>query len=56
MVTITTVGYGDLTPVTVLGRTIATGLMVCGVALPLTGASSVASGLFERGTAHGDDA
>ena len=56
MVTITTVGYGDLTPVTVLGRTIATGLMVCGIALPSTGASSVASWLFERGTAHDEDA
>nr|WP_237404556.1 potassium channel family protein [Streptomyces sp. SN-593] len=31
--TLTTVGYGDATPVTALGRTIAVGLMVCGVAL-----------------------
>ncbi|WP_329130132.1 potassium channel family protein [Streptomyces sp. NBC_01476] len=40
--TLTTVGYGDITPVTPLGRTIATGLMICGVALlgAVTGAFS----------------
>jgi voltage-gated potassium channel len=32
-VTITTVGYGDFYPVTVVGRLIAVGLMICGVAL-----------------------
>ncbi|MEU6876821.1 ion channel [Streptomyces sp. NPDC046712] len=31
--TLTTVGYGDVTPVTPVGRTIAVGLMACGVAL-----------------------
>ncbi|MEU9998930.1 ion channel [Streptomyces sp. NPDC050848] len=31
--TLTTVGYGDVTPVTPIGRTIAVGLMACGVAL-----------------------
>ncbi|MDF6041316.1 potassium channel family protein [Streptomyces sp. JH14] len=31
--TLTTVGYGDVTPVTPSGRTIAVGLMVCGLAL-----------------------
>lgn len=30
---ITTVGYGDVTPVTWIGRTIAVGLMACGLAL-----------------------
>ncbi|WP_335975719.1 potassium channel family protein [Streptomyces sp. CA2R106] len=45
--TITTVGYGDVTPVTPLGRTVAVGLMVCGVALlgAVTGAFS--SWLFQ---------
>ena len=32
-VTITTVGYGDLAPVTTTGRLVAVGLMICGVAL-----------------------
>ncbi|GHB62671.1 hypothetical protein GCM10010347_35770 [Streptomyces cirratus] len=31
--TLTTVGYGDVTPVTPVGRLIAVGLMVCGLAL-----------------------
>ena len=31
--TLATVGYGDVTPVTPLGRTIAVGLMACGLAL-----------------------
>ncbi|MFJ6631434.1 potassium channel family protein [Streptomyces sp. NPDC091376] len=31
--TLTTVGYGDVTPVTPWGRTIAVGLMICGLAL-----------------------
>ncbi|WP_328461582.1 potassium channel family protein [Streptomyces sp. NBC_00448] len=45
--TITTVGYGDTTPVTPAGRTIAVGLMVCGMALlgAVTGAFS--SWLFQ---------
>lgn len=40
--TITTVGYGDITPVTGIGRTIAVGLMVGGLALlgAVTGAFS----------------
>ncbi|MFD7325484.1 potassium channel family protein [Streptomyces sp. NPDC059875] len=31
--TVTTVGYGDVTPVTTIGRVIAVGMMACGVAL-----------------------
>ncbi|MBM7054760.1 potassium channel family protein [Streptomyces durocortorensis] len=31
--TLTTVGYGDATPVTLWGRTVAAGLMACGLAL-----------------------
>ncbi|MGA5040565.1 potassium channel family protein [Streptomyces capoamus] len=40
--TLATVGYGDVTPVTPLGRTIAVGLMVCGLALlgAITGSAS----------------
>ncbi|MEU6667815.1 ion channel [Streptomyces sp. NPDC046727] len=40
--TLTTVGYGDVTPVTTLGRTIAIAMMACGLALlgAVTGAFS----------------
>ncbi|WP_405579197.1 potassium channel family protein [Streptomyces sp. NBC_01190] len=40
--TLTTVGYGDITPVTAVGRTIATGMMIGGLALlgAVTGAFS----------------
>jgi len=49
IVTITTVGYGDLVPVTIPGRIIAAVLMVCGIALLSTGAGTVASWLLDRG-------
>ncbi|MEU2718134.1 ion channel [Streptomyces sp. NPDC007205] len=51
--TLTTVGYGDVTPVTTLGRVIAVGLMVCGLALlgVVTGSfSSLLLQRFARGT------
>jgi voltage-gated potassium channel len=47
-VTITTVGYGDLYPVTVEGRCIAVGMMVCGIALLGTVTATIASWLVER--------
>ncbi|MDX6353472.1 MAG: voltage-gated potassium channel [Streptomyces sp.] len=48
--TLSTVGYGDITPVTPLGRTIAIGMMTCGLALfgAVTGAFS--SWLFQMFT------
>jgi voltage-gated potassium channel len=51
IVTMTTVGYGDLSPVTVQGRFIAAGLMIAGVALVGVIAATLASWLVERVTA-----
>lgn len=42
-VTITTVGYGDLTPVTVTGRLVAAAMMVAGIALLGTVTAALAS-------------
>ena len=47
-VTITTVGYGDYTPVTPEGRLIAIAMMVCGIALLGTVTATMASWLVER--------
>ena len=47
-VTITTVGYGDLSPVTPAGRCIAIAMMVCGIALLGTITATIASWLVER--------
>lgn len=47
-VTITTVGYGDVSPVTVEGRFIAVGLMVSGVALLGSVTATFAAWLVER--------
>ncbi|WP_328539795.1 potassium channel family protein [Streptomyces sp. NBC_00344] len=54
--TLSTVGYGDVAPVTGLGRLIAVGLMACGIALlgAVTGAfSSWVLDVFTRGDENG---
>lgn len=48
VVTITTVGYGDYAPVTPLGRMIATGLMMGGIALVGVVTATLASWLVEK--------
>ena len=47
-VTITTVGYGDYSPVTVEGRLVAVGLMLGGIALIGLVTASLASWIVER--------
>ena len=47
-VTIASVGYGDITPVTVEGRLIAIGVMVAGIALVGTVAATFASFFIDR--------
>lgn len=51
-VTITTVGYGDLTPTTFLGRSIAVGLMIGGIALLGVVTATLASWLVEKVSAE----
>jgi voltage-gated potassium channel len=48
IVTITTIGYGDYTPVTLLGRLIAVGLMISGIAVLGVVTASLSSWLVER--------
>ena len=55
-VTITTVGYGDLSPVTALGRVIAAGLMLGGVALLGVVTATLASWIVERVASQEEDA
>lgn len=48
LTTISTVGYGDMYPVTVEGRFVAVGLMVCGIGVLGVVTGSFASWLLER--------
>jgi voltage-gated potassium channel len=54
-VTITTVGYGDFSPVTLLGRLIAAGLMLGGVALLGVVTATLASWIVERVSKQEED-
>lgn len=48
IVTITTVGYGDLTPVTATGRFVGAGMMIAGIALLGVVTASVATWFLDR--------
>lgn len=48
VVTMTTVGYGDVTPVTVLGKAVATIIMLIGVALVALPTAILAAGFSEE--------
>ncbi|MFJ8947159.1 potassium channel family protein [Streptomyces sp. NPDC102395] len=53
--TLTTVGYGDITPVTTFGRTIATGMMAGGLALLGAVTGSFSSWVMQTFTREGDE-
>ncbi|GAA2205088.1 potassium channel family protein [Streptomyces bangladeshensis] len=53
--TLATVGYGDVAPVTPWGRTIAVGLMACGLALLGAVTGSFSSLLLQRFSREGDE-
>lgn len=54
VVTVTTVGYGDTYPVTTVGRIIAVGLMIGGIAVLGLVTATLASWLVERVTESND--
>lgn len=54
--TMTTVGYGDRYPVTSIGRGVAVGLMVCGIAILGTVTATLASWIVERVSEAEDEA
>jgi voltage-gated potassium channel len=56
VVTLTTVGYGDHYPVTFLGRCVAVGLMIGGIALLGVVTAAIASWLVEQVGTRADDA
>ncbi|MGJ5750250.1 voltage-gated potassium channel [Streptomyces puniciscabiei] len=53
--TLTTVGYGDITPVTAMGRVIATGMMIGGLALLGAVTGSFSSWLMQTFSREGDE-
>ncbi|MFG2633572.1 potassium channel family protein [Streptomyces sp. NPDC048362] len=53
--TLSTVGYGDVTPVTPLGRVIATGMMACGLGLLGAVTGSFSSWLMQTFSRQGDE-
>ncbi len=55
-VTITTVGYGDVTPVTITGRVVAVFLMSAGIAVVGVVTATTASWIVERAAGGDDDA
>lgn len=55
-VTITTVGYGDFTPLTIMGRLIAGALMLGGIALLGVVTATIASWIVERVATKEEDA
>ncbi|WP_052462619.1 potassium channel family protein [Nigerium massiliense] len=46
--TMTTVGYGDLYPITTMGRFVAVGLMLGGIAILSTVTAAISSWMVER--------
>jgi voltage-gated potassium channel len=53
--TLSTVGYGDITPVTYTGRVIATGMMACGLGLLGAVTGSFSSWLMQTFSRNGDE-